>query len=192
MEKYMNEVYISVDVESDGPIPGPNSMLSFGAAAFDVEGKKLSQLTYNLALLDGAVPDKDTMEWWSKQGDAWTACRKNLQDPAFAMTKFVSWVDSLPGKPVFVAYPAGYDFVFMYWYMMKFVKRSPFSHSALDMKTLAMSLMNCEYRKATKKNMPQKWFGKSKHNHIALDDAIEQGELFCNMLKELNILHHGV
>jgi hypothetical protein len=28
------EIYISTDIEADGPIPGPNSMLSFGSAAF--------------------------------------------------------------------------------------------------------------------------------------------------------------
>jgi hypothetical protein len=27
------EIYVSTDVEVDGPIPGPNSMLSFGSAA---------------------------------------------------------------------------------------------------------------------------------------------------------------
>jgi hypothetical protein len=29
-----NEIYVSTDVEADGPIPGPNSMLSFGSAAY--------------------------------------------------------------------------------------------------------------------------------------------------------------
>jgi hypothetical protein len=30
----MSEIYISTDVETDGPIPGPNSMLSFASAAY--------------------------------------------------------------------------------------------------------------------------------------------------------------
>ncbi len=34
-----------------------------------------------------------------------------------------------------------------------------------------------------KRNMPKKWFDALPHNHVALDDAIEQGALFCNMLK---------
>ena len=29
-----NEIFVSTDVEADGPIPGPNSMLSFGSAAY--------------------------------------------------------------------------------------------------------------------------------------------------------------
>jgi hypothetical protein len=36
----MPEIYVSTDVESDGPIPGPHSMHSFGSAAF-LEDKTL-------------------------------------------------------------------------------------------------------------------------------------------------------
>lgn len=28
------EIYVSTDVETDGPIPGPHSMLSLGSAAY--------------------------------------------------------------------------------------------------------------------------------------------------------------
>ncbi len=30
--------------------------------------------------------------------------------------------------------------------------------------------------------MPAAWFDPAPHTHVALDDAIEQGRLFCNML----------
>jgi hypothetical protein len=40
------------------------------------------------------------------------------------------------------------------------------------------------YRKSTKKNMPSRWFDDLPHTHLALDDAIEQGALFCNILAE--------
>jgi hypothetical protein len=39
-----------------------------------------------------------------------------------------------------------------------------------------------EYREATKRNMPKRWFDELPHTHHALDDALEQGSLFCNML----------
>jgi hypothetical protein len=32
--KNTGEVYVSTDVETDGPIPGPHSMLSFASAAY--------------------------------------------------------------------------------------------------------------------------------------------------------------
>jgi len=41
------EIYISTDVETDGPIPGPNSMLSFGSAAFEVDGIMFFSKDYN-------------------------------------------------------------------------------------------------------------------------------------------------
>lgn len=41
-----------------------------------------------------------------------------------------------------------------------------------------------DYRDSIKKNMPKRWFDPLPHTHVALDDAIEQGALFCNMLAE--------
>jgi hypothetical protein len=36
--------------------------------------------------------------------------------------------------------------------------------------------------------MPRSWFGSGRHTHRALDDAIEQGELFCNVLRDRSLL----
>jgi len=36
--------------------------------------------------------------------------------PETAMRRYVLWLKALPGKPVFVGYPAGFDFLFVYWY----------------------------------------------------------------------------
>ncbi|KAF0245570.1 MAG: hypothetical protein FD167_3534, partial [bacterium] len=93
-------------------------------------------------------------------------------------------VKALPGKPVFVSYPVTFDFLFVYWYLIKFTGESPFSHSGLDIKTYAMAMLKTDYRDSTKRNMPKSWFDKFPHTHQALDDAIEQGALFCNMLAE--------
>jgi len=180
----MGEIYVSTDVEADGPIPGPNSMLSFGSAAYSADKTLVSTFEANLETLPGAQGDPKTMEWWKGQPEAWAACRKDPEAAEPAMKRYLSWVEGLPGKPVFVAYPAAYDFLFVYWYLMRFAGRSPFSHSALDIKTFAMAMLGCGYRDATKKAMPRRWFDALPHTHRALDDAIEQGALFCNMLAE--------
>ncbi|MBI2337524.1 MAG: 3'-5' exoribonuclease [Deltaproteobacteria bacterium] len=179
------EIYVSTDVEADGPIPGMNSMLSFGSAAYLADKTLVSTFEANLKLLPNATPNSKTMEWWKTQPQAWETCRKNLQAPVKAMAAYLAWLKALPGLPVFVGYPASYDFMFVYWYLIKFTGKSPFSHSALDIKTLAMVLLKTDYRKATKKNMPKRWFDDLPHSHKALDDAIEQGALFCNMLGEM-------
>jgi len=178
------EIYISTDIETDGPLPGENSMLSIGSAAYYADKTLIDTFTVNLHTLPDAKGHPNTMAWWQTQPKAWQACRQNLQDPKSAMQAYVDWLTTLPGKPVFVAYPAGFDFTFVYWYLMKFIGSSPFLFSAIDIKTYAMALMKTEYRRTVKHRMPKHWFTDLPHTHIALDDAIEQGALFCNMLAE--------
>lgn len=186
----MEETYVSTDIESNGPIPGTYSMLSFASAAYKADGTLISTFEANLEFLgsDAAV-HPPTMKFWSENPEAWKATRKNLQEPKAAMTTYCKWVDELPGKPVFVAYPAGFDFTFIYWYCMHFVDRCPFSFSALDMKTMAMCLLDKPFRKCNKRSFPARWFSPRKHTHVAIDDALEQGEMFCKMLKELKKMH---
>ena len=179
------ELYVSTDVETDGPIPGPHSMLSLASAAYTADKRLLDTFSVNLETLPGATPHPETMAWWRTQPEAWARCRENPRAPADAMPAYRDWLLALPGKPVFVAYPAGFDFTFVYWYLLRFAGSSPFSHSALDIKTLAMALLGGDYRAASKRRMPRRLFDDLPHTHVALDDAVEQGALFCNMLAEL-------
>lgn len=180
----MTEIYVSTDVETDGPIPGPHSMLSLGSAAYTADKHLVSTFSANLETLPGASAHPKTAQWWATQPEAWAACRSDLETPEAAMARYVAWIKSLQGTPVFVAYPAGFDFLFVYWYLIRFTGESPFSHSALDIKSFAMAMLKTDYRKTTKRNMPKRWFDALPHLHVALDDAIEQGALFCNMLNE--------
>jgi hypothetical protein len=179
-----HEIFVSTDVETDGPIPGVYSMLSFASAAYTPDKTRLSTFSANLETLPGATAHPKTMAWWRTQPEAWAACRQNLQAPEAALQDYLAWLKALPGRPVFVAYPAAFDFMFVYWYLIRFAGESPFSHSALDIKTYAMALLGKPYRESTKANMPARWFDPQPHTHQALDDAIEQGALFCNMLAE--------
>lgn len=180
----MKELYVSTDVEVDGPIPGPHSILSMGSAVFLPDKTLLGTFSANLETLPGATGHPDTMAWWEEHPEAWQACRNDLRPPQQVMTDYVTWLDALPGRPVFVGYPAAFDFMFVYWYLMRFTGRSPFSFAALDIKSMAMVMLGKDFRRCTKRNMPRRWFDDLPHTHVALDDAIEQGRLFCNMLAE--------
>ena len=181
----MSEIYVSTDIETDGPIPGPHSMLSFGSAAFDRERGIVGTFSANLVTLPGAAGAPATMEWWRSQPEAWAACRADPRPPEEAMPEYARWVRALPGRPVFVAYPAGFDFLFVYWYLIRFAGESPFSFSAVDIKTYAMALLDGEYRGSSKKSWPRRWLAAElPHRHQALDDAIEQGHAFVRMLRE--------
>jgi len=175
------ELYVSTDVEVNGPIPGRNSMLSFASAVFRLgEPEPLATFARNLKLLRGSAADPDTMAFWAKNPKAFEASRADLLDASDAMPKYREWLEKLPGKPVFVGYPASYDFMFVYWYLMRFAGKSPFSFAVLDIKSYAMAVLGTTFKDTSKRKMPKEWFVS-----LPNDDAIEQGKLF------LNIVAHG-
>ena len=180
----MPEIYISTDIETDGPAPGLNSMLSFGSAAFLPDKKIIGTFSANLETLPEAASNPDTMAWWETKPEAWQACRMDQQSPAIVMPRYAAWIEELPGDPVFVGYPAAFDFMFITYYLHRFAGHSPFSYFALDIKTYAMALMKTSFYNVSKSTMPQVWFDDLPYTHVALDDAISQGALFCNMLAE--------
>jgi hypothetical protein len=188
----MNEIYVSTDVETDGPCPGLNSMLSLGSVALLPDGTIHGNFAANLIELPEARQDSDTMEWWATQPDVWAAARHNPQKPRVIIPEYVRWVEGLPGKPVFVGFPAGFDFTWVYWYCHKFASHSPFGWGAIDMKTLAWATLKKRqgYRKATKKAWPKAWLPTDlPHTHVAHDDAMEQGYSFMRMRKAMEDLH---
>ena len=67
------EIYVSTDVETDGPIPGPHSMLSFGSAAYRADKTLVTTFAANLETLPGAEGHPRTMEWWRSQPVTWAS-----------------------------------------------------------------------------------------------------------------------
>ena len=180
----MTEIYVSTDVESDGPAPGLNSMLSFASAAYLADKTLLGTFSANLELLEDARTDPETMEWWESQPAAWQACRSDPQPPGIIMPRYASWLKGLHGDLVFVGYPAAFDFMYVTYYLHRFAGESPFLYFSLDIKTYAMALMKKNLYDVNKDSMPEHWFDDLPYTHVALDDAISQGALFCNMLAE--------
>lgn len=205
----LSEIYISVDIESTGPIPGPYSMSSFGAFAaggrthsgelvhFDhtdrsnVFYRELSPISenyipeaINVGLLEGfdaSIPDPDGSRHfaWMKDHGA---------DPTKSMQEFAEWVAEMKSvhgaAPVFMAYPLGFDWMFIYWYLVNFGVESPFGFSrAIDLKTTFSNKSGKPIRNSTKRNMPRHLMSKLPHTHRADDDAVEQGIMGINMLK---------
>src|SRR5689334_12782719 len=86
----MAEIYVSTDIEADGPIPGPHSMLSFASVAFRADKTEVGSFTANLMTLPGAQGDPKTMEWWRGQPAAWAACRSDPRESAEVMPQYVA------------------------------------------------------------------------------------------------------
>jgi len=178
------DIYVSVDIEADGPVPSLHSMLSLGAVALDTSGVELGEFSVNLQTLPAAHGHPTTMAWWKTQEAAWIACRENPEDPASALPRFARWLNALPGQPVFVGYPASFDFMFVAWYLNRFAGENPFGWSALDLKSYAMAKLGVGFSETIKRKMPPAWFANArKHRHVALDDAREQAELLIAMLR---------
>jgi oligoribonuclease (3'-5' exoribonuclease) len=199
MGKRIKEYYISVDVEADGPCPGVNNMLQFGAVFYDSNGNVLDEYLANILPIEGAVADPGTMNWWSEQEakrpGLWASMMENRVDAKTAMEGFRAkvnkWSGALRASPLVVAYPAGFDFTFAYYYQCRFLGSSCVGFSALDMKTMAMCLLNRTYHDSAKRRFPREWFNpKFSHTHNALDDARGQGYTFFKMVEAFDVLYH--
>lgn len=183
-----NELYVSTDIETDGPTPGLNSMLSIGSAAYSRDKRLIASFTVNLETLPDSQPHPVTRRWWQGQPEAWAACRTDPQPPHHAMARYREWLAGLPAAPVFVAYPATFDFAFVSYYLMRFTGDNPFGFAGLDIKSYAMALSGLAFRDTTRRWLPSRLFDDMPHTHVALDDAKEQGTLFCNLLAWRDVL----
>lgn len=178
------DIYLSVDVETDGPIPGPHSMLSIGAAAFDIGRRVLGTFSANLVALPGAAPHPETAAFWAGEPAAYAATRTDLREPGEAMGAYRRFIEGLPRRPVFVGYPATFDHMWHHWYLHRFAGGDPCGFAALDLKSYAAAMLAVPFREAAKRAFPAGWFaGAPPHDHVALSDAVGQGVMAINMMR---------
>jgi hypothetical protein len=180
------ELFINGDVEADGRVPGLSSMLSFGCAAFDIDKNFYGSFSRNLELLAGANPEPDTTKFWDENPQAYAATRTNIVDPKQAMEEFVAWLKGFKKPVVFVGYPASYDFKWFDYYTVRFTGNNPFGFSrCIDVKSYAYgTLKRSNFMGTSKKAFKREWFDDLPHTHIAEDDAIEQGAMWINILRD--------
>ena len=194
------DVYFSVDVETDGPIPGTFSMLSFGMA---VAG------AYDGTIFRRADPASRTFyrelrpisEHWQPEalqvnGLDRDALATSADDPRVAMTAASGWVRAQAGlgRPVMVAHPVAFDWAFLYWYFVSFSDtESPFGHaSCLDIKTAYSVKSGTPISSSSLRAMPAFLRSRRRHTHRALDDAMEQADLFANIFEWTPDDHGGL
>jgi hypothetical protein len=187
------ELYLCVDAEVDGHVPGPYSMVSIGACAAAIRDE------------DGAIeildPDDKTFyaelrpisdTYIEKALRATGLQRAELErdgrPPGEAMPKFVAWVDDLAiahhAQPVLAAFPLGLVWQFTQYYLHEYAGRSPFGQSAhYDIKTAYAALANSAVRDVIRRRMPSALIGprSSKTGH-ALDDAKGFADLLSGLL----------
>lgn len=185
-----SEVYISVDIETDGPVPGRYSMLSMGLVAVATyDGSRIERLTprAHAAYWElQPVSEEFDSEALAVNGLDRERLRRSGMEPREAMMAAHRWVTEVAQerRPVLVAYPVAFDWLFLHWYFVTYCGASPFGHgTCIDIRSLYVGVTGSTFGASSKGNVATELQPRSAHTHHALDDAIEQGELFVNVLE---------
>src|SRR5438067_475067 len=115
------DAYFSADVETDGPIPGPFSILSFAlvyAGSFD--GRQFQRpADYGHTLYKELRPISQNFEPEALRVNGLDRKRLCVEGelPKKAMTEACRWIKTIAGaaQPVLVAYPLSFDWTWLYW-----------------------------------------------------------------------------
>lgn len=191
--------YVVVDVETDGMLPGRNSMMSLAAVAANGDGAELGQFTANLSPLPEAAPDPVTLSWWWTQPEAWAAANRDQELPEVVLPRFVHWVRALPGEKVIVAHPLLFDGPWIDYYLERFVglrlfpppgrEERLFIDGGIDVATFAMAALNRDLRDCRKASLPDSFRTTTPHVHKALEDARGHAEIFLGLLRHVRQKH---
>jgi hypothetical protein len=190
-QKTAGDAYFSADVETDGPIPGPYSILSFAivyAGYFD--GRQFKRPNnYERYLYKELKPISENFQEEAMRINKLDRDRLRLEGeaPERAMLEASQWVRSVAGKanPVLVAYPLSFDWTWLYWYFIRFcADGSPFDYSrCFDIKTAVAVKAAIPISQAGRSRIQRSLMSARQHTHHAIDDAIEQAEIFANVFE---------
>ena len=185
--------YLVTDIETDGPEPGLNSMLSFASVAVSEDGEVGPSFEACLATEDGAVSDPATLAWLKSQPDAWADATRDPQPAQTVMQDYVQWIRDLPTLAVFVAHPLIFDGAWIDWYLRRFTGlrlclgpyegEQLFCGTALDLPSLIMGTTGRDMRACNRHDYPDDWFAGHVHSHRAIDDATGYAHVLAEMLR---------
>lgn len=173
MKQKSDELLISVDVETSGPIPGEFSLLSIGACVIDNEYETFKCILKPINM----NADPKALE---VTGLSLETLMKDGLTPEDAFDKFSKWILKIKEdrKVVFVGFNAPFDWSFINYYFWKYYGENPFGFSALDIKAYYMGASGCSWHDTRSSNIAEKLHPKSSGDHDALHDALYQAELF--------------
>ena len=149
---------IVVDVEADGEIPGPYSMVCFGAVVVDKEGK-LNNTFYGTTkpISDKWKPEALAISGFSREEHL------TFNDPKETMEKFKNWIKE-QGHCIFISDNLAFDWQYINWYFHYFLGNNPFGFSGQRIGDKFQGFFNNPYIK-------WKQYRKTNHTHHPVDDA---------------------
>lgn len=174
------ETYICVDVETAGPIPGDYAMLSIGACTV-FEPRQ----TFYIELQPTSMDSTD--EAAAIHQLSLEKLRQEGVPPRQALTNFEEWlkIQTPAGRqPYFVAFNAAFDWMFVNYYFIHFLGHNPFGHTAIDIKAYYMGLTGSDWAQTSWRYISPRFKTEHKLTHHALQDALDQADMFKRMLEE--------
>ena len=165
---------IMVDIESDGPIPGDYSMISFGAVLVKED---LSESFYGKIkpISDKWIPEALAVSGFSREETL------QFEEPEKVMNDFADWLKEVDrSRPMFFSDNNGFDWQFINWYFIHFTGKNPFGFSSSNLGSLYKGMV-----KDTFTNF--KHLRKTKHTHNPVDDAMGNAEALIHMKKEMGL-----
>jgi DNA polymerase III epsilon subunit-like protein len=176
----LSELYFSVDIETAGPNPGKYSLLSIGACTIDDRRStfyvEMQPINENITPEAFAIHRLDLKQ-----------LRQKGHAPRIALEKFENWIlSNLPSnsRAVFTAFNAPFDWMFINEYFHRHLGRNPFGHSAIDIKSFYMGLTGVDWSLTSMRFIGQRYLEGKALSHNALEDALNQADLFEQMLAE--------
>ncbi len=163
-----------VDIESDGPIPGDFSMISFGAVLVD---EHLDRTFYGQLRPISEVYNKDAL------AVSGFTREETLQfnEPKTVMLDFKNWIiENSKGRPIFISDNNGFDWMFICWYFHHFIQENPFGYSSRRLSDLFCGLEKDTFAK-------WKHLRKTLHTHNPVDDAMGNAEVLLMMKQEMDL-----
>ena len=173
--------YISVDVETAGSIPSCYALLSIGACTLGEPRR-----TFYVELRPDQ-PDCDPKAMAVHGLDMQTLSQSGLP-PAEALARFSAWLQEVvPAgqQPLFVAFNAPFDWMFINDYYIRYTGNNPFGHSAIDIKAVYMGAARKPWKMTSGKHLHKLYHDDKTLSHNALQDAVDQAVIFERILAEM-------
>ena len=89
-------------------------------------------------------------------------------------------------RPVFVAFNAGFDWMFVSYYFYHYLGHNPFGHAPLDIKAYYMGKYGVSWAETSMRYVSPRFLGDQPLTHHALRDAIDQADIFIQLLEVSN------
>ena len=180
MLKNFKEFFIVVDVETAGPYPHQYALLSIGSCTLN----KPRESFYIELQPDRELYDPEAM---AVHQLSIAELNKKGSPPQQAMQAFSNWLKRVVPEqmtPIFTAFNAPFDWMFICDYFYRYLGTNPFGYKALDIKAYYMGLKHLAWQQTSHAAISRQYGSSQTFSHHALEDAIQEASLFARILAD--------